>query len=52
MDKNKDRVRMLKGIEEEIKKLDKQKDELPDYENRVAELKKEANKLRKELEIN
>ena len=52
MDKQKERTRMLKGIEEEIEKLEKQKDEPPDYENRVAELKKEANKLRKELGIN
>lgn len=51
MDKNKDRARMLKGIEEEIEKLDKQKDKLPDYANRIAELNKEAKTLRKELGI-
>jgi len=49
MDLKKERERMLKGIEEEIEKLKKQKDEIPDYDNRVKELKKEANKLRKEL---
>jgi len=52
MDKQKERRRLLEGIEEEIIKLEKEKDKLPDYENRVAELKKEANKLRKELGIN
>lgn len=49
MDEQEERRKLLKGIEEEIEKLEKQKDELPDYENRIAELKKEANKLRKEL---
>ena len=51
MDKQKERRRLLEGIEEEIIKLEKQKDKLPDYENRVAELKKEANKLKIELNI-
>jgi len=31
--------------------LEKQKDELPDYENRVNKLKKEADKLKKDLGI-
>jgi len=46
-----ERERMLRGIEEEIEKLNKQKDELPDYENRIEELEKEAKALRKDLGI-
>ena len=49
MNEKKERERMLRGIEEEIETLGKQKKDLPDYENRVTELKKEADRLKKEL---
>ena len=49
MDVKKERLRLLKGIEEEINNLEKQKDKFPDYENRIAELRKETQELKKEL---
>ncbi len=51
LEEQKERRRMLKGIEEEIENLEKKKDELPDYDNQVAELKKEASRLKEELKI-
>ncbi len=51
MDKQKERRKLLKGIEEEIEKLEKQKDKFPDYENRITELQKEAKALRKDIGI-
>ena len=51
MNEQKERKRLLKWIEEEIEKLEKQKDELPDYANRMTELQKEAKALKEELGI-
>ncbi|MFA5061411.1 MAG: hypothetical protein WC494_03805 [Candidatus Pacearchaeota archaeon] len=51
MEKQEERRKMLEGIEKEIEKLDKQKDEFPDYANRIAELKKEKESLKKDLGI-
>ncbi len=50
MDIKKERERVLKGIEEEIEKLEKNKEQYPDFDNRMRELKKEAEELRKEIE--
>jgi len=49
MDKQKERKRMLKGIEEEIERLGKQENKTSDYQNKIEELKKEAETLREEL---
>jgi len=49
MDIKEERERMLKGIEDEIKELEKNKEKYSDYENRINELKKEAEKLKKEI---
>lgn len=46
----KERERLLKGIEEEIEKLERKKVKTVDYKNRIEELKKEAKKLKKELQ--
>ena len=51
MDEQKERKRLLEGIEEEIKNLEKQKDKSSDYENRIVELKKESEELKKEIGI-
>jgi len=49
MEKQKERLRLLKGIEKEMKNLEKNKDKFPDYENRIAELRKEEEALKKDL---
>jgi len=40
---------MLKGIEEEISKLEKNRDNVEDVDSRINELKKEAEYLKKDL---
>ena len=44
-----ERKRILKGLEDEIRTLEKNKDKIPDYDNRVVELKKEISKLKEEI---
>jgi len=50
MNEQKERKRLLKRIFDE--KLEKQKNELSDYANRIAELQKEAKAPKEELELN
>jgi prefoldin subunit 5 len=51
MNKQKEIQQLLEGIEEEIKNLEKHKGEFSDYEERVTELQKESEELKKELSI-
>lgn len=49
MNQEKELKEILKGIQEEIEKLTRNKDSIKDYNNRIIELKKEKESIKKDL---
>ena len=49
MNQKKELERILKGIQEEINSLEKNKGTIEDYDNRVKELKEEEVSIKKDL---